>query len=95
MTIRYRARDGEPIATLARRVGLSRQTVYHHLARTTAAPAPTPRRPSALDAWRDYLRTRLESFDLSAPVLLRVLLCVLLREQIRRVTERFETLPGG
>ena len=91
MTIRYRARDGEPIATLARRVGLSRQTVYHHLARTTAAPAPTPRRPSALDAWRDYLRTRLESFDLSAPVLLRVLL----REQIRRVTERLETLPGG
>ena len=73
MTIRYLAREGEPIATLARRFGLSRQTVYHHLARATAAPAPTPRRPSALDAFRDYLRARLESFDLPAPVLLREL----------------------
>ena len=109
MTIRYLAREGEQIATLARRFGLSRQTVYHHLARATAAPAPTPRRPSALDAFRDYLRARLESFDLPAPVLLRELRArgytgglTILRdamrplkaEQIRRVTERFETLPG-
>ena len=61
MTIRYRARDGEPIATLARRVGLSRQTVYHHLARTTAAPAhpapslgPRPSTPSATISARGY-----------------------------------------
>jgi transposase len=109
MTIRYLAREGEQIATLARRFGLSRQTVYNHLARATAAPTPGPRRPSALDPFRDYLRTRLESFDLPAPVLLRELrtrgytggltilrdaMRPLKAEQIRRVTERFETLPG-
>ena len=66
-TIPYLAREGEQIATLARRFGLSRHTVYHHLARATAAPAPPARRPSALDAFRDDLRTRLKSFDLPAP----------------------------
>ena len=109
MTIRYLAQEGEQIATLARRFGLSRQTIYNQLARATAAPAPRPRRPSALDAFRDYLGARLASFDLPAPVLLRELRArgytgglTILRdamrplkaEQIRRVTERFETLPG-
>ena len=40
MTLRYLAGDGEPIARLARRFGLSRQTIYNHLARATTAPAP-------------------------------------------------------
>lgn len=109
MTIRYLARDGEQIATLARRFGLSRQTIYNQLARATAAPAPRAPRPSALDAFREYVRTRVEAFDLPAPVLLRELRMrgytgglTILRDamrplkaaQIRRVTERFETLPG-
>lgn len=109
MTLRYLAGEGEPIATLARRFGLSRQTIYNQLARATTAPAPRAPRPSALDPFRDYLRARLESFDLPAPVLLRELRAkgytgglTILRdairplkaEQIRRVTERFETLPG-
>lgn len=67
MTIRYLAQEGEQIATLARRFGLSRQTIYNQLARATAAPAPRPRHPSALDAFRDYVGARLASFDLPAP----------------------------
>lgn len=109
MTLRYLAGDGEPIARLARRFGLSRQTIYNHLARATTAPAPRAPRPSALDPYRDHLRARLEAFDLPAPVLLRELrakgytggltvlrdaIRPLKAEQIRRVTERFETLPG-
>lgn len=109
MTLRYLAGEGEPVATLARRFGLSRQTIYNQLARATTAPAPRAPRPSALDPFRDYLRARLESFDLPAPVLLRELRATgytggltilrdairpLKAEQIRRVTERFETLPG-
>ncbi len=109
MTLRYLAGEGEPIATLARRFGLSRQTIYNQLARATSAPPPRPPRPSALDPFRDYLGARLESFDLPAPVLLRELraqgypggltvlrdaIRPLKAEQIRRVTERFETLPG-
>ena len=112
MTLRYLAREGEPIAALARRFGLSRQTIYNQLARATTAPPPRPPRPprpSALDPFRDYLRARVEAFDLPAPVLLRELrakgyaggltvlrdaIRPLKAEQIRRVTERFETLPG-
>jgi transposase len=109
MTIRYLASEGEQIATLARRFGVSRQTIYNQFARATAAPASRPRRPSALDAFRAYLGARLASFDLPAPVLLRELrtrgytggltilrdaMRPLKAEQIRRVTERFETLPG-
>lgn len=109
MTLRYLTGEGEPIATLARRFGLSRQTIYNQLARTTTAPLPCAPRPSALDPFRDYLRSRLEDFDLPAPVLLHELRArgyagglTILRdairpmkaEQIRRVTERFETLPG-
>ena len=109
MTIRYLAQEGEQIATLARRFGLSRQTIHNQLARATAAPAPRPARPSTLDAFHDYLGARLAAFDLPAPVLLRELRArgytgglTILRdamrplkaEQIRRVTERFETLPG-
>jgi len=109
MTIRYLAREGEKIATLARRFGLSRQTIYNQLTRETTATAPCAKRPSALDPFRDYIRTRLEQFDLPATVLfreiqakgytggmtiLRSLIRPLKAEQIRRVTERFETLPG-
>lgn len=109
MTLRYLAGDGEPIAALARRFGLSRQTIYNQLARATSAPPPRPPRPSALDPFREYLRARLGAFDLPAPVLLRELrakgyaggltvlrdaIRPLKAEQIRRVTERFETLPG-
>lgn len=109
MTIRSLASEGEQIATLARRFGVSRQTIYNQRARATAAAAPRPRRPSALDAFRAYVGARLASFDLPAPVLLRELrtrgdtggltilrdaMRLLKAEQIRRVTERFETLPG-
>jgi transposase len=117
MTIRYLAREGEKIATLARRFGLSRQTIYNQLKRTTdhatgrtaTERTPRKRRPSALDPFRDYIRARLEQFDLPATVLFRELKAqgytggmTILRgairpfkaEQVRRVTERFETTPG-
>jgi len=109
MTVRYLAREGEPIAALARRFGLSRQTIYNQLARATTTPAPRAPRPSGLDPYRAHLAARLAQFDLPAPVLLRELRAqgytgglTILRAamrplkaaQIQRVTERFETLPG-
>ena len=72
-------------------------------------PKPRPPRPSKLDAFRDYIEARLERFDLPATVLLgeirergytggitilREFVRPLKQEMVRRVTERFETLPG-
>jgi|GEM_PF-542794 len=112
MTIRYLAREGEKIATLARRFGLSRQTIYNQLKREKSTPArlaTRAKRASLLDPFRDYIRARLEQFDLPATVLFRELKAkgytggmTILRgairpikaEAIRRVTERFETTPG-
>jgi len=74
-----------------------------------AFPKPRPPRSSALDAYKAHIRTRLGSFDLPATVLfqeikalgyrgkltiLREFIRPLRQELIRRVTERFETLPG-
>lgn len=72
-------------------------------------PKPRPARPSKLDPFKEYLQARLERFDLPATVLfreiraqgyrggltiLRSFVRPLKQELVRRVTERFETLPG-
>lgn len=109
MQIKFMHRDQVGVSTIARRLGVSRQTVYNHLKRTEPFPKPRAARPSKLDPFKDYIRTRLEQFDLPATVLLRELRergysggVTILREfvrplkkqLIRRVTERFETMPG-
>jgi len=83
--------------------------VYNHLKEPEmGSPGAIPR-PSKLDAYKDYLRSRLEQFDLPATVLLREIreqgytgAATILKEFIRpikskklkRLTERFETQPG-
>jgi transposase len=109
MQIKFLAREGVPKSRIARRLGVTRQTVYNHLSRTEPFPKPRPKRVSKLDAFKAYVRSRLELFDLPATVLLLELReqgyageLTLLRdyartikkELVRRVTERFETLPG-
>lgn len=109
MQILYLAREGVPKDRIARQLGVSRQTVYNHLNREGAFPKPRSVRSSKLDAFKGYIQARLEQFDLPATVLLRELTpqgytggLTILREFVhpiketftRRVTERFETLPG-
>ena len=109
MQINYLAREGMKKATIARQLGVSRQTVYNHLHRKEPFPAKRRQKASKLDPYKEYIRARLERFDLPATVLLRELVeqgyqggLTILRDHVRplkegfilRVTERFETLPG-
>jgi len=109
MQIKFLAREGLKKIDIARRLGISRQTVYNHLKRSTPFPQPRAKRVSKLDAFQGYIRHRLESFDLPATVLhqelvekgyeggltiLRAFIRPLKAEFTRRVTERFETRPG-
>ena len=109
MQIQFLAREGLKKADIARRLGISRQTVYNHLQRTGPFPRKREKRVSKLDAFKGYIRHRLEAFDLPATVLhrelvekgyeggltiLRAFMRPLKAEFIRQVTERFETRPG-
>lgn len=109
MQINYLARQGMKKAAIARQVGVSRQTVYNHLQRATPFPGKRRRKASKLDAHKDYIGARLERFDLPATVLFRELAArgyrgglsilrayvrPLKQEFVRRLSERFETLPG-
>ena len=55
--IRHYVRQGEPISTVARRFGVSRQTVYNHLNDHGKQTAEDPIRCSKLDPHKDYLRS--------------------------------------
>jgi len=109
MRIKTLARQGVPKTEIARRCGVSRQTVYNHLNRDSSSPKPRKRRPSKLDPYKEYLRSRLEEYDLPATVLYREIRAMgyegkltilrdfvrpLKKELTRRVVERFETRPG-
>lgn len=109
MQIKLLARQGVAKSRIAEQFGISRQTVYNHLSRSEPFPRPREKRPSKLDPYKDHIRARLEKYDLPATVLLRELAgmgyeggITILRdfirplktEFVRRVTERFETVPG-
>ena len=106
--MRFEAEDGVPVARIARRYGVSRQSVYNVL-RGVSEPKPGQGKPSKLDPFKQYLRDRVEEFDLPATVLLREIrelgyqggitilkefVSDLKQESVRRVIERFETSPG-
>lgn len=99
---------GVPIARVARRYGVSRQSIYNVL-RRPSKPAARAARASKLDPFKPFIRGRLEAFDLPATTLLTdirelgyrggiTILKEFCREvkgeQVRRVIERFETEPG-
>lgn len=107
LRMKREALDGVPKAVIARRYGVSRQSVYNVLNAVRAAERAV--KPSKLDPFRDYVADRLAEFDLPATVLLREIRergyaggITILKEFVRlqkseyvqRVVERFETLPG-
>lgn len=100
--------EGVPIARVARKYGISRQSVYNVLKGPAEVPAE-PVRGSKLDPFKPYVLERLDRFDLPATVLLLELRergfdggITILKDFVRevkgaavgRVIERFETEPG-
>ena len=65
MMIRHLVGEGETKAAAARRLGISRPTVYRHLKKKTDDPAPA--RPSKLDPYKDYIDARLKEYNLPVP----------------------------
>jgi transposase len=109
MQIKFWNKDRRSKTAIAQQLGVSRQTVYNHLNRKEPFPKRRAARASKLDPFKEYVRARLEGFDLPAAVLfeelrqrgyrggltiLRGFVRPLKKELVRRVTERFETLPG-
>lgn len=91
---------------VARRLGMHRSTLYRQL---TGRSDPHRKRRSKLDPYREYIKSRLRSFNLPATVMIEEIrergyiggLTILkdyMREvkqgNIRRLVERFETEPG-
>jgi len=66
-------REGIPIASIARRLGVSRQTIYNWMkqAEQTKGERGPRKRSSKLDPFKDYIVSRLEGFDVPATVLYR------------------------
>ncbi|MGH2657412.1 MAG: IS21 family transposase [Actinomycetota bacterium] len=109
MQIKHLARIAVPKAEIARQLGVSRQTVYNHLEREGQYPKPQRRRASKLDPFKAYIRSRLEEFNLPSTVVVNEIVesgytggLTILRDfvrplkaaLVRRVVERFETVPG-
>jgi transposase len=109
-SIRQEKENGMPVARIARRYGISRQSVYNVVNGVAGGARVRPPRPSLLDAFKPYLRARLARFDLPSTVLWREIQrqgygggISILKEFVggvktdfvRGVIERFETLPGA
>lgn len=107
--IRHFVKEGLSKAEVARRLGVCRQTVYNHVNREGPYVKPRKRRSSKLDGYKDYIRGRLEKFDLRGSVLLREIrergytggktivddfIRPVKAAKVTRLTERFETEPG-
>ena len=71
LMIRHFVSQGEPKSQVARRLRISRQTVYNHLRFDPEKKKERKKRASKLDPYKGYIRTRLEEFDLPSTVLLR------------------------
>ena len=108
MMIRHLVSEGETKAAAARRLGVSRPTVYRHLKKKDPGKKGTPR-PSKLDPFKEYIDARLKDYNLPATVLFEEIKkqgytggATILRQYVskvkqKRVTdlvERYETAPG-
>src|SRR5699024_2807482 len=104
--MKQEASTGVPKSVIARRYGVSRQTVHNILKPRVEQRVP---RASKLDPLKDYIKARLEDFDLPATVLLQEIQAqgysggiTILKEfarkekgeRVKEVIERFETLPA-
>ena len=108
MSIRQEKEEGMPVARIARRYGISRQSVYNVMSSDSGGRERAPR-VSVLDPFKPHLRARLARFDLPATVLLgeiqrqgygggitvlKAFVAGVKTDFVRLVIERFETLPG-
>ena len=61
-SIRQLRKRGDSVAEIARKVGVSRNTVYNHLAKDDLSPSIpiTAARPKLLDPWRPLIVSWLE-----------------------------------
>ena len=73
MGIRSEVREGVPIARVAQKYGVSRQSIYNLLREPVEASGVVRARVSLLDAFKAFIRARLELYDLPATTLLREL----------------------
>lgn len=83
-----------PIARIARRVGVSRKTVYRYL-RMATPPAPIrlqPRHPAAIEPYKAYLIERWNAGDRNAAQMWRELRAQGATPSLRTVTRYVETL---
>lgn len=109
MSIRQEKENGVPVARIARRYGISRQSVYNVVNGVSGGERERAPRASVLDPFKPYVRSRLARFDLPATVLLREIqrqgygggisilkefVAGVKTDLVRLVIERFETLPG-
>ena len=106
--IRHYVRQGEPKALVAKRFGVSRQTVYNHLD-DRGKPGEKQKRESKLDKYKVYFEVKLKDFDLPATVLIKEIrakgytggitilkdyVSTIKKEKVKQITERFETEAG-
>ncbi|MFW6085160.1 MAG: helix-turn-helix domain-containing protein [Gemmatimonadota bacterium] len=77
MQIKLLAREGVPKSQIARRLGISRQTVYNHLKRTEPFPKKRAKRGSKLDrfGWSPRMRGYAPSCSGGSPERLVVSAC--------------------
>jgi len=106
--IRSMRNNGYSIRRIARELGISRNTVKKALGMVSSPKYERKPMPSKLDPFRDYLKKRIEDYDLPATRLLEEIKVMgytgkisLLRRYLRSVrcdnalaVERFETPPG-
>ena len=92
-------REGVPKAEVARRLGLSRQTIYNWV-KEGVEKTKEAVRASKLDPYKRYIDSRLQEFDLPATVLLKEI-CAQGYDGGRAgrtrstVSRRICTVPGG
>lgn len=106
LMIKHLLQQGVSKAQIVRETGVCRQTVYNVLNEEEKPQVP---RPSILDPFKDYLRKRLETYDLSAQRLfeeirlqgytgsystVKPFVRALKGAKVTQLTERYETLPG-
>lgn len=101
--------QGVPKARVAQKYGISRQSIYNILAEQSSAPRPRRERGSILDRFKEFIKAKLEDFDVPATTVLEDIRKLgyqgglttvkdfvreVKGEQVRQVIERFETMPG-
>jgi len=101
--------QGVPIARIARKYGISRQSVYNILNEESSAVRSRKERSSILDPFKGVIKAKLEDYDVPATTILedirklgyqgglttvKEFVRVVKGERVRQVIERFETMPG-